>query len=545
MKIYLGYIGVYLLKKQVFALVGKTLDRASQAKGKGPQRFERRWRPTVALAGFPGITHLHLIAGDEDVELAKQVAADAKQLKSNLSVIIDVVNFSNPWALPETYLSLLEYVEKKVEGIDEKDELYLSITTGTHIQQICAFLLVESKRFQGKLLQSAPSKDVRHESEFQVIDLDLASYDLIAQRFRKERSDAVSVLKGGIKTKNAKFNALIEEIETIVTASTHPILLMGPTGAGKSDLAERIYQIRKRTGMVAGELVSVNCATLQGDNLLSALFGHVKGAFTGAHSNRHGLLKAADGGLLFLDEIGEMSIESQTMLLSAIEKKRFYPLGGDKEVSSNFLIIAGTNRNLRKQVEAGRFREDLLARINIWEFRLPSLKERKEDIEPNIDFELERMGSELGRHIRLQGEARSLYLKFALSSEALWSGNFRELLASLVRLSTMAPDGVITSKLVVREIERLRQCWGNVEDKENTGSSLRGDPRFAHIDDIHLAALERVADVCRDASSAAEASRILFNKSRLERKSTNDSDRLVKYLKQFGLTVMDFMPLKK
>ncbi len=531
------------MKRHVFAMVGKTLDRASQTKGKGPQRFERRWRPTVALAGFPGITHLHLIACDEDVTLAKQVEEDAKQLNANLAISIDVVNFSNPWALPDTYLSLLEYVEKKTEKIDEKDELFISITTGTHLQQICAFLLVESKRFRGKLLQSAPSKDVRHESEFQIIDLDLASYDVIAQRFKKERHDAVSVLKGGIKTRNAKFNALIEEIETVVTASTHPILLMGPTGAGKSDLAERIYQIRKKTGLVAGEMVSVNCSTLQGDNLLSALFGHTKGAFTGAHAPRQGLLKAADGGLLFLDEIGEMSIDSQTMLLSAIEKKRFYPLGSDKEVSSDFLIIAGTNRNLRKQVEAGKFREDLLARINIWEFHLPSLKERKEDIEPNIDFELDRMGDELGRRIRLQGEARTRYLTFALSNEAVWSGNFRELLASLVRLSTMAPDGVITQQLVTREIDRLRQCWGGIamDNMKDAGSWLRNDARFAHIDDIHLAALERVAEVCSGTSSAAEASRILFNKSRLERKSTNDSDRLVKYLKQFGLSVADFV----
>jgi len=231
------------------------------------------------------------------------------------------------------------------------------------------------------------------------------------------------------------------------------------------------------------------------------------------------------------------------MLLSAIEKKRFYPLGSDKEVSSDFLIIAGTNRNLRKQVEAGKFREDLLARINIWEFHLPSLKERKEDIEPNIDFELDRMGDELGRRIRLQGEARTRYLTFALSNEAVWSGNFRELLASLVRLATMAPDGVITQQLVTREIDRLRQCWGGIamDNMKNAGSWLRNDARFAHIDDIHLAALERVAEVCSGTASAAEASRILFNKSRLERKSTNDSDRLVKYLKQFGLSVADFM----
>lgn len=555
---YLHSIGIYcsicqhpknileyiFLSKHIFALIGKTLDRASQTKGKGSHRFERRWRPSVALATFPGVTHLHLIAGAEDEELAHQVAEDARTLNNGVRVTIDQVEFEDPWNLPSTYLALLAYIEKKMKEVGEGDECLFSHTTGSNVQQLCIFLLCESKRFRGKLLQSAPSKTVRHESQFQVIDLDLSAYDVIAKRFKGEKRDAVSVLKGGVKTRNSKFNALIEEIEHVVSGSKYPVLLMGASGVGKSDLAGRIYEIRKRIGMVTGDMVSVNCSTLKGEQLISCLFGHEKGSFTGAHAKRNGLLKAADGGVIFLDEIGDMDLEAQAMLLSAVEKKRFYPLGSDIEVSSDFMIIAGTNRNLRKEVAAGRFREDLLARLNTWEFVLPGLRDRREDIEPNIDFELERLSDELGRRICFRGEARQIYLSFALSSEALWSGNFRDLLASLTRLSTMAHDGVITVTQVEREIDRLKQCWGGVDgepiEHDESASILVGE-KFSHIDAVDMAALKMVAKKLRESSSAAEASRALFDKSRLERKIANDSDRLVKYLKQFGLKVSDLL----
>ncbi len=117
--------------------------------------------------------------------------------------------------------------------------------------------------------------------------------------------------------------------------------------------------------------MEVNCATLRGDNAMSALFGHVKGAFTGAIQARGGLLKEAGGGILFLDEIAELGADEQAMLLKAIEEKRFFPYGSDHETESDFSLIAGTHRNLAQRVSEGLFREDLYARINMWTFALP------------------------------------------------------------------------------------------------------------------------------------------------------------------------------
>ncbi len=205
--------------------------------------------------------------------------------------------------------------------------------------------------------------------------------------------------------------------------------------------------------------MEVNCATLRGDAAMSALFGHVKGAFTGALKDRPGLLRAADNGLLFLDEIGELGLDEQAMLLRALEDKTFLPFGGDREVSSNFQLIAGTNRELPAAVRDGRFREDLLARTNLWTFHLPGLRQRPEDIEPNLDYELEQFSRKSSLRVTLSTEVRNDFLKFAQSPDAKWSADFRDLNACIIRMATLSPGGRITASALADEIERLKAGW--------------------------------------------------------------------------------------
>jgi transcriptional regulatory protein RtcR len=265
----------------------------------------------------------------------------------------------------------------------DREDYLVHITTGTHVAQICLFLLTEARHVPGRLVQTSPPtrKGEGGPGAFQIIDLDLERYGRLASRFAKERRDDVSYLKDGIATRNAAFNRLVERLERVAVASRAPVLLLGPTGAGKSRLARRLWELKKAKRQVQGPFVDVNCATLRGDGAMSALFGHERGAYTGAAEKRPGLLRAADGGVLFLDEIAELAPDEQAMLLRALEEKRFRPLGGDREVSSDFQLVAGTNKDLATEVRAGRFRDDLLARINLWTFRLPSLRERPEDIE--------------------------------------------------------------------------------------------------------------------------------------------------------------------
>jgi transcriptional regulatory protein RtcR len=209
----------------------------------------------------------------------------------------------------------------------------------------------------------------------------------------------------------------MERIEHVAIHAREPILLTGPTGAGKSQLARRIFELKKNRHQVSGNFVEVNCATVRGDAAMSTLFGHFKGAFTGAVRDRPGLLRAANGGLLFLDEVGELGVDEQAMLLRALEEKRFLPLGSDREVSSDFQLIAGTNRDLAGAVREGRFREDLLARMNLWTFRLPGLTERPEDIEPNLDYELEQLARRRSLRATMSKEAREQFEAVAGETE--------------------------------------------------------------------------------------------------------------------------------
>jgi transcriptional regulatory protein RtcR len=293
---------------------------------------------------------------------------------------------------------------------------------------------------------------------------------------------------------------------------------------------------------MTGPFVEVNCATLRGDGAASTLFGHKKGAFTGAAGERAGLLRTAHQGALFLDEIGELGLDEQAMLLKAIEEKRFFPVGADKEVESDFQLIAGTNRDLRSDVAAGRFREDLFARINLWTYDLPGLAKRPEDIEPNLDHLLAIHAAENNRVVRFNAEARAAYLRFAQSAEALWCGNFRDLSASVTRLATLADGGRIPVALVQAEIARLRWLW-NRESPKTDGSgaedvdldALLGDERAAALDLFDRLQLEAVVRVCRESRSLSDAGRQLFQASRAQRSVVNDADRLRKYLAKYGL----------
>ena len=285
----------------------------------------------------------------------------------------------------------------------------------------------------------------------------------------------------------------------------------------------------------------MNCATLRGDNAMSALFGHSKGAFTGAVNPRLGLLREANKGLLFLDEIGELGLDEQAMLLRAVEDKVFIPLGADKTVSSDFQLIAGTNRDLFAQVRSGAFREDLLARINLWTYQLPSLKQRLEDLEPNIEHELQQFTIKAGYKVNFNKAARELYLQFAYSPQALWRANFRDLNSSITRMATLAVGGRITETLVAEEIVRLQTAWAGfapsiVDDSLNSELSAE---ILANLDLFDSLQLVEVVRVCRNSRSLAEAGRVLFNRSRTQKASVNDSHRLKQYLQKFGLAFSD------
>jgi transcriptional regulatory protein RtcR len=216
--------------------LGTVLDN-----GRGPQRWER-WRPTISLCQHEDLLvhRLELLYEPKFTNLAKTLEGDVRGCSPETTVRLHTITWSDAWDFEAVYAALHDFARSY--SFDPENEEYLvHITTGTHVAQICLFLLTESHYFPAKLLQtSPPGKRPDEPGQYAIIDLDLSKYDRLASRFALEIRESTSFLKSGIETRNKRFNALIDQIEKVAINSRSPILLMGPTGAGKSQLARRI-----------------------------------------------------------------------------------------------------------------------------------------------------------------------------------------------------------------------------------------------------------------------------------------------------------------
>ena len=235
--------------------------------------------------------------------------------------------------------------------------------------------------------------------------------------------------------RSEKMSALIN-MAGRVAASRATVLLQGESGTGKELLARLIHQLSPRA---ARRIIAVNCGALHENLLESELFGHEKGAFTGATARRVGRFEEADGGTLFLDEIGELSPQVQVKLLRFLQEHEFQRLGGNQTLRTDVRVISATNRNLEQRVKEGAFREDLFYRLNVVLMSIPPLRERKEDIPILIDHFLKRYAEENGKEIAgLSSEAQDVLLKYD------YPGNVRELENIIERAVVIAREAVIS-----------------------------------------------------------------------------------------------------
>ncbi|BCE03663.1 hypothetical protein TYM08_P3726 [Marinicellulosiphila megalodicopiae] len=243
---------------------------------------------------------------------------------------------------------------------------------------------------------------------------------------------------------------------------------------------------------------------------------------------------------MFLDEVGELGLDEQAMLLKAIEEKEFMPFGSDHTIKSDFQLIAGTNKNLSQQANSGEFRGDLLARIDLWTYQLPSLKDRIEDIEANIDFELNAIQNKKKTLIKFNKSARALYLEFSKSSQATWKNNFRDLNASITRMTILCDGGRINDEITLDKIERLKNKWNAHNSQTNTIDleDYLSCEAIDNLDYFDQAQLRTIIETCLDSKSMADAGRKLFAVSRLKKTTTNDSHRVKVLLSKFGITSM-------
>lgn len=249
----------------------------------------------------------------------------------------------------------------------------------------------------------------------------------VRQRVQPSQSDAmVGTSKGMVHVKS-----LIDK----VALSDARVLVLGANGTGKELVAHALHDQSRRAG---GPFIEVNCAAIPSELIESELFGHEKGAFTSAIKQRKGKFEQADGGTLFLDEIGDMSLSAQAKVLRALQENRICRVGSDKDIEVNVRVVAATNKNLRHEIELGNFREDLYHRLSVIVVRVPTLKERAEDIPALTDYFIQKICAEYGME---QKKIEPKALDELCGME--WPGNIRELRNVVERLIILS-DKTIT-----------------------------------------------------------------------------------------------------
>ncbi|MFW2390366.1 MAG: sigma-54 interaction domain-containing protein, partial [Polyangiales bacterium] len=275
-----------------------------------------------------------------------------------------------------------------------------------------------------------------------------------------------------------------EFVQDIQAFDDATVLLVGDSGTGKEVAARAIHE---RSARAEGPFVAVNCAALSDTLLESELFGHEKGAFTGAHARRRGRLELAEGGTFFLDEIAELRPELQAKLLRALEERTFERLGGTRTLRADTRWVAATNRDLAAMIEAGTFREDLYHRLAVFPIRLPPLRERRQDIRPLAEELLEKIGEDLGR----PGLALSDEIAAELEAAA-WPGNVRQLRNVLERAAILADGSRIGTE----------HLWLDAMTP-GTAPSASGEPET--LEDIERRAVEKALDAVQGNRKQAAA----------------------------------------
>ncbi len=515
------------MRNVVIGFLGTQLDMGKR----------REWRPSVQLCTHPGfpVDRLELIHDQRHYHLACNVAAAIGKVAPETEVRLVRIDLVDPWDFQEVYGKLYDFAA--AYGFDEDRERYhVHLTTGTHVAQICWFLLTESRHVPARLVQTGPPRDGgAPEGKIDVIDLDLGRYNALQRRFEVAARENTALLLGGVETASPAMQALAGRLDLVATASDAPILLLGEPGTGKSTLATHIHELKLLRRRIKGRLVQVNCATLRGESALPSLFGQRRSATGAFGSERPGFLREADGGVLFLDQIDELQPQEQAALLQVIETGRYCPVGSEAEVTARFHLVAAASSDPGALVRSGRLRPDLHARLSQWVFRLPPLRERREDIGAQLLAFIHASERQLGRKTGFNVDAEARYLRFARDPATLWPGNLRDLQASSHRMAVLAERGRVTVPMVEAEIAALTGQWA-AASSDTDGAVLAevlAEPQ--KLDEFDRAQLAAVVRICRQSPNLSAAGRRLFSVSRQDKASQNDADRLRKYLARFGL----------
>ena len=292
----------------------------------------------------------------------------------------------------------------------------------------------------------------------------------------------------GIIGRSASMLEVFRLVETVCRTNS-TVLISGESGTGKELVARAIHTLSLRRGK---PFVAVNCGAMPEALLESELFGHVRGAFTGADKDKKGLIEAADGGTVFLDEIGEMPATMQVKLLRVLQERRYRRVGGTEEASANIRVIAATNRDLPAQVSEGKFREDLFYRLNVIPVQMPALRDRAEDVSLIADYFLAKYASEMGKAIDgFSPEALALLKAYS------WPGNVRELENVVERAVALESERLIVPATLPENLRAGRPATSRPSSPASVDTSAASQEGFnleRHLQDIERSHLERALE---------------------------------------------------
>lgn len=352
-----------------------------------------------------------------------------RSLKSHLETsTLDLEDFLLDIEDPTDYTAILLGLRNHLQEIQEKREganLYVSVASGTPQMHASWLMLVAGGEIPARILHTRPPEHVTPEkSAVAELDVQQPEFSEIRAPVQARYVSATfpdveeAVREVGIIGDHPSIREAVEVVAAVAPQTSVPILILGETGTGKELFARLAHRLSE---CPSDRFVPVNCASIPGELAESTLFGHEKGAFTGAVERRLGLFDRADGGTLFLDEIGELPLQMQSKLLRVLEDGVITPVGAEESHSVNTRVVAATNRDIEEEVESGEFREDLYYRLNMAEVSLPPLRKRRPDIPRLALHFLDLSNEEFGEDVRLSSQAL-IYLQ-----NAEFPGNVRDL----------------------------------------------------------------------------------------------------------------------
>jgi len=346
----------------------------------------------------------------------------------------------------------------------------------------------------------------------------------------KEKTRAAKVISSTnefMVSKDTQAAAMYKEIE-LVAPTDYSVIIYGESGTGKEVIAKTIHQNSKRRDK---PFLAVDCGTISRELATSELFGHVKGSFTGALTDKEGFFEACAGGTLFLDEIANLPLDVQAVLLRVIQEKKFKRVGASKDINSDVRILVASNENLQEAYKKGKFREDLYHRFNEFSISIPPLRSRKDDIIPFAHFFLKQACEELNKNLDgFEEEVLQLFLNYN------WPGNLRELRNVIRRATLLSSSGKITSNVLPWEIigtlseppvqrtmpEHARE--DKVDDEPDDDNIIPGKVSFDLKDAASQAEYETIINVLKH---------VKFNKAKAARLLNIDRKTLYNKLKNY------------